>query len=229
MSSRTRKCKKPEAPKEPQRNRTLKNTYNDWPPRNRTMKIRKPDPPSPPIVERKKELPFCWDRFLIEGDELYNYMINNFDTMLTADSTNHFDIRYGIHHISIETDEFREKYARILQKELVTWIRLEHSEGRLFNKDLWKPFRDSHQLTTMYFGYKKMFHYIADDGNNYYLQLAMEDYCENICITCDDCCDNIHFELIFFGYRDEENKFQPLNVMHILDNNFMSERYWNRY
>lgn len=195
-----------------------------------TRKIKRHfEEPVVPIVQKKNEPPHYWSRFLEEGDELYNYLINNFNNMLTADIIKHFNIRYGVYSLYPEMKEFRNKYGMNIQKELIEWIRLEYSEGRLFNKDLWKPFRDTHKMTSMYFGYKKMFHYIADDSNNYYLQLAVEQGCEEECITCDGNFDDIHFELIFFGYRDEENKFQPFNIIEISDENMMVGRFWNKY
>ena len=44
-----------------------------------------------------------------------------------------------------------------IEKELVTWIKKELIEGRLCNKQLWKPFRNNNTLTTMYYGYRKIF------------------------------------------------------------------------
>ena len=33
-----------------------------------------------------------WKQFLVEGDKLYEYLINNFDDMFDGDKIKHFDI-----------------------------------------------------------------------------------------------------------------------------------------
>lgn len=68
--------------------------------------------------------------------------------------------------------------------ELIPWIKNEHKENRLFDKTLWKPFRDHYHLHEMYYGYRRLFKY-----KHYYFQLVMEtgcilDYC-NYCIISD--------------------------------------------
>ncbi len=65
-------------------------------------------------------------------------------------------------------------------------------EGRLFNKTLWKPFRNNNILYTMYYGYRKLFNY-----KQYIFHLSIEEYCEldefycNIYnINKNICCEN---------------------------------------
>lgn len=196
----------------------------------RTRKIRKyVEDSEPEPVPQKKELPLCFDRFLKEGYQLFDYMINNFDNMLLAEAINHFDIRYGLYVLMDESDIFREHYGLSIQNQLAQWIRQEYNQGRLFNKELWRPFRDQYHMTSMYFGYRKMFFYKAADGLNYCLQLALEADCENLCPTCDDCCDNIHFGLMFFGYRDNDKKLHPYNIVEISDEDMMIGRFWDKY
>lgn len=167
---------------------------------------------------------FYWDRFLLEGEELFNYMIHNFDTMLDGDIVKHFDIRSGHYGYDTEADEINEKYAVDIQKNMVKWIKNEFEENKLFDKNNWKPFRDQDLLNYMYLGYRKMFQY-----KQYYFQLAIE----NMCGICDYCKikneDRTHFELALYGWKDENSeKLQPYDSFVNLCDNMMTEKYWKR-
>lgn len=197
--------------------------------KRKTRKLQQHVEDSCPTVQKKNKLPLCFDRFLKEGEELYNYMIINFHEMYTNDIIKHFDIRYGLYSLMGEADEFRAKYGLFIQKDLIQWIKQEYFNERLFNKELWRPFRDRYHMTSMYYGYKKMFNYLADDGLNYYLQLAIEEGCENICATCDDCCDHIHFGLMLFGYIDSGKKLSPYDILEMTDENMIVGRFWDKY
>ena len=89
-----------------------------------------------------KVLPFCWDRFLIEGKELFEYMKNNFDNMFDGDAKiKHFEIRDEICY-DYGSQELNQVFGKEIQKQLVPWIKREFEDNRLFNNTLWRPFRD---------------------------------------------------------------------------------------
>jgi len=157
----------------------------------------------------------CWDRFLKEGDELYDYMIHHFDAFFDGDSIiKHFDIRPG-------WDDIKSFYIENIQKELISWIHEEWKNHRLNNKDNWKPFRDQLHLTSMYFGYRKMFQY-----NQYYFQLALENCC-GVCVYCKAGESWNHFELALLGWKEENSiELKPHNFITILSNNNISNSFW---
>ena len=64
----------------------------------------------------------CWDRFLIEGDILFNYMIHNFENIFDGDLIKYFNICNGIYNLNDEPIEIKDKYSNDLQKELIIWI-----------------------------------------------------------------------------------------------------------
>ena len=99
-----------------------------------------------------------WSKFLLQADELYNYMINNFDTMFEGISIiKHFEIREGYYLYITDLEELTSNYGEDIQKNLIPWIKKEKEENRLFDKTLWKPFRDQEYLSFMYYGYRKLF------------------------------------------------------------------------
>ncbi len=77
-----------------------------------------------------------WDRFLIEGEYLYNYMIINFENMFDRNIIKHFCINDGIYRHIKDTDKMNNEMADNIQKELFPWIKKEYQEGRLFDKTL---------------------------------------------------------------------------------------------
>jgi hypothetical protein len=171
---------------------------------------------------------FFWDEFLMEGDMLFNYMKDNFETMFDGDtSIKHFNIRGGIYQLLEEAEDvFQEtiklKYGNDIQTKLICWIKDELKSNRLFEKTLWKPFRNQELLTHMYFGYRQMFQY-----NQYYFQLALERKCGE-CEYCETEESTIHFDLAIWGWKDEScETLLPYKEVTIVSDNRMPERYWN--
>lgn len=163
-----------------------------------------------------------WDEHIIEGYELFEYMKNNLDTMFDNEFViKHFNIIPGLYASFMHTDEITEKYNKDIQKELILWIKQEISNNVLFDNKDWKPFRDPSMYSCIYLGYRKMFVY-----KNHYFQLAVEPECCN-CTYCDNNENPIHFELVYYGWREkEDNYLQPYGYIKILENNIISEDYW---
>jgi hypothetical protein len=175
----------------------------------------------------KNEQPWCWERFLVEGDMLFNYMIHNFDKMLplindtSGEYFDIFDLRYSVASIGESCEKLKENHIGDIQSELIRWIQNEQKEGRLFNNANWKPFRDLQHMTYMVLGYKHMFVY-----KKYYLQLTMDSYYAPSSNMLED--NNFpHFKLALYGWRDDSHdKLEPLNYVVIPSDNIMPERYW---
>lgn len=170
-----------------------------------------------------KGLPFCWDRFLIEGKELFEYMKNNFDDMFENDfKIKHFNIRDEVVY-DLGSEECMLLYGTEIQKELVPWIKKEFEDNRLFDNTLWKPFRDRYVLTEMYLGYKKLFKF-----KQYYFQLCISSCCElEICSNCINKENRKHFEIIIYGIKNEQTgKIDPYDIYSIESSNFMPKYYW---
>lgn len=173
-----------------------------------------------------------WIRFLKEGNDIYNYMVNNFKEMFEDEThIKHFEIREGIYLFFEDIEEIMNKYGKNIHNQLLYFIENEIKYNILFNKSNWKPFRKSDCPTEMYLGYKKLFKY-----NNYYFQLAIDKYCDidncycykyNNC-NCFKSKINPHFILTFYASVDTIiNKIKPYDDIIILENNIMSEREWN--
>jgi hypothetical protein len=164
---------------------------------------------------------YRWDEFLEEGEILYNYMINNFEKMFDGDNIKYFSIINGIYRNIKDTDKMTEEYGNKIEKKLIPWIKQEFEEGRLFNKELWKPFRNQSNLVDMYYGYKILFQY-----EEYYFQLAIEDYCdfdENDKRIDDRAC----FLLALYGWKNNNsNMLQPYNDSIIPFDNTMPNEHW---
>jgi hypothetical protein len=179
-------------------------------------------------MNKNKNIPYKWDKFLIEGDELFSYMIHNFNSMFDGEIIKHFRINYGAYMEVFgyeSSDNIDEMYRNDIQKELLPWIYKEFENKELFNKENWKPFRDTYCFTAMYLGYKKMFQY-----KKYYFQLAIDK-------ACGECpyCENKntvyfeHFELKMYGWVDEKSdKLQPDDRVAIPPDNIMPYEYWRR-
>jgi hypothetical protein len=173
---------------------------------------------------------WLWDEFSEKGDKMFEYMTRNFDDMFDSESIKHFDIRYGISSVIGYENEIREKYSDDIQKGLIPWIQTELKSGRLFDKGLWRPFRDPYDITDMFFGYRLFFPY-----KEYYFQLAIYYECLNCkyCKYCDIDDDNdeitIHFELALYGWKNENSdKLQPDNTVCIPSDTMVPDLYWNR-
>jgi hypothetical protein len=164
-----------------------------------------------------------WDEFIIEGDALFDYMKTHFQLMFNGDFIKHFNIIPGLYTSFSHTEEITEKYGQDIQKNLTIWLRKEFKMNNLFEKKDWKPFRDPSMYSCMYLGYRKFFVY-----NDYYFQVAVEPECSN-CNYCENNENPIHFELVYYGYREnnESSILQPYGYIEILENNIISEDYWN--
>jgi hypothetical protein len=170
-----------------------------------------------------------WNNFIIEGDILYDHMINNFESLFNENKIKHFNIRDGIYWYIANTNRIYELYGDNIQIELVPWIKKELEENRLFDRKLWKPFRDSYSISDMYYGYRKLFQYKC-----YYFQLSLLTSCSlyecNICDLTDDkyCLENSkHFELALYGWKDDNsNMLQPIHKVEISTDNMMHEKHW---
>jgi hypothetical protein len=174
-----------------------------------------------------------WEQFLEEGNDLYEYMTNNFDTMFDGESIKHFEIREGQLTYIYNLKNLSEEHGEYIQKELIPWIKNEHNENRLFDKTLWKPFRDQYHLHEMYYGYRRLFQY-----RHYYFQLIMETECIlDICKYCilSGATNSIHriteehFSVTLYSWKEDgSNMFQPSNNLSIPSDNMMPEFDWIR-
>ena len=177
--------------------------------------------------EGRSWLDTSWDRFLVKGDELFKYMVENFESMFDVSMVRHLCIKSeGVNDLG--SRELMETYNNEIQNETYKWLKKEHDTGNLFKKENWKPFRDRSLLTTMYNGYKRLFQF-----RQYYLQLVIDTSCELDMDECKYCLndeDGICFQLILYGWRinDDDKNIQPYNNFPILPDNIMPEKYWNR-
>ncbi len=173
-----------------------------------------------------------WNKFLVEGDRLYDVLVKNFENMIDGDLVKHFDIRDGIYRCIADTKQIEETDGIEIQKQLVPWIRNELKEGRLFDKNNWKPFRNQHQLIDMHYGYKILFVY-----KHYYFQLGIESFCEaDECKYCGHTKDiyfeehednSEHFLLALYGWKNKDSdELQPSKKVSLTPDNIMPHRHW---
>jgi hypothetical protein len=152
---------------------------------------------------------YSWKEFLVEGDQLYTVLINNFENMFDGDIIKHFKIQHTSSLIENMFTEFKREHEKDIQKTLISWIRNELNKKKLFEKSNWKPFRN-YSLIDMYYGYKKLFLY-----KQYYFQLGMETNCDlDECIYCGHTKDvyfeeheenSQHFILDLYGWKDDNS------------------------
>ena len=103
-----------------------------------------------------------------KGEELFQYMIHNYDTMFDGDYIKHFDVWYTSHMMEGYYDEaIKECGKNNIKAELIPWIRKEFETNNLFNSENWRPERD-YDYCDMYLGYRKLFVY-----KQYYFQLQI--------------------------------------------------------
>lgn len=166
-----------------------------------------------------------WDDFIEEGDKLFEYMLHNFDSMFDNSGTTvkHFNAIPGTYTSIDHTDEIIDAYREDIQKKLIVWIKNELDINELFEKEYWKPFRDESMLSCMYLGYRKLFVY-----KQYFFQLALEPECMD-CGYCDNNEKPYHFELVYYGYKEnEDDKFLlPFRYIEVLENNIICKFYWD--
>jgi len=167
-----------------------------------------------------------WEKFIIRGNALYNYMIHNFENMFENESSiKNFEIVDIFYMFSITIKNIIIQHNQDIHNQLFLWIKNEFKENRLFDKNLWKPFRDVEVMTDMVLGYRYMFKY-----NQYYFQLCIDSYY----FIDNDFINGIYnnnfafFELALYGWINENNdKLQPNNMVAIPLNNFMPDIYWD--
>lgn len=86
---------------------------------------------------------FNWDKIVKLGEELFDFMLHNFETMFDGDlKIKHFDVECGIYGLAVENDKIKETHGENIQKELIQWIKQEKEANELFQTTNWKPFRD---------------------------------------------------------------------------------------
>lgn len=164
-----------------------------------------------------------WERFLKEGDALYDYLITQFENMFeSTGKIKRFDMSYMSMPVRHLYEGVHEECGEEVHEEIVPWIHEEHQSGRLFNKDNWKPFRDQYKFTTMYYGYRKLFCF----HDFLYFQLAIaeirHDKPEGGTET------SIDFNVALYGWKEKGNEcVQPYMEQNIVDDNMMMpERHW---
>ena len=166
-----------------------------------------------------------WKELVKEGETLFTYMTNNFDSMFDGKSRiKDFDIENGVFGLGKFTDEIKEKHFDSIQTNLITWIKKEFDTNELFNNNNWKPFRDPELITWMFLGYKKMFQY-----DKYMFQLTLNTYCNNEECECDyKKGENAkHFGLAFYGWIDERyTTLQPYNIHTMSADMSMPAKVW---
>ena len=153
---------------------------------------------------------FRWEPIVEEADELFEYLLHNYDNMLDGeDKVKHFDVLYGRNLYMDAASEIRETYHYEIQRELVPWIKNEFQTGELFKMENWRLYRDRWAMSTMYLGYRKLIIF-----KQFLLQLTMSFYCDNDVYKCDYCekkdyCGNA-FSVALYGWTDI-NKVEPCN------------------
>jgi hypothetical protein len=174
---------------------------------------------------------YPWDKFIIKGDALYNTLISRFDLFFDGNRIKHLTIIDGLYPYIKDTTEMTNTMTDDIEKELFPWIMNEYKEGRLFDKTLWRPFRNYIMPVTIYHAYKKLFKY-----KEYIFQVAVEEYCElDECAYCspeyiirkDE--DSPHFSLALYGWReDNSNILKPYNKIEIPDDDMMPAIQWEK-
>ena len=162
------------------------------------------------------QLDLWWGEFLEEGDELFEHMTKNFESMLSGDTIKHLNMFIGTGFTEYECYEKIMLEIDLIEKTLITWINQEHIAGRLFNKDLWKPFRDLQYLHDMHLGYKKMFKY-----GQYIFQLGLQRDCYAECKLCMGYIHNVHFCLALYSGSEEDSSH-----LKIWEDDMLHGRFW---
>jgi len=166
-----------------------------------------------------------WERFLKEGDVLYNYLITHYDNMFESNGKiKQFDMTYMSMPVYHLYEGVNKECGEQIHEEIIPWIHEEYHSGRLFNKENWKPFRVQYLLTDMYYGYRKVFCF----HDFFYFQLAIDK------IAYDNSEGEIEitnaFNVAFYGWKEKGNQYvQPYTLQIKLDDNMMmTDSHWNR-
>jgi hypothetical protein len=162
---------------------------------NKTRKKRRePEPVKP--KRKVSDEPEDWKRHLEKGDILFKYMLENLDSMLNEETLKkHFYIVAGLFALDAYDDDVYEAHGNDILENLRPWIQNEFITNRLFNRELWRQFREAVGYNSSYLGYKKMFSY-----RGYLFQLIIDNtgYCT-------------HFELALFD-SDDIDEFKGSKV-----------------
>jgi hypothetical protein len=171
--------------------------------------------------------PYYWADFVAQGDELFDYMRHNFESMFDgASRIKHFMLTFDVLSKGCDTDELYKEHGKDIEQELISWIRTEFDTGRLFDKEKWKPFYI--YLPDMYLGYRHIFQY-----KHYVFQLAL-DYCFEYdwrigmgdCKDCETSENSIHFQLVIYGVKDENDIVSGIRSSITLRDNSMPDCWW---
>ena len=163
-----------------------------------------------------------WERFLKEGDILYDYLITHYDDMFEpTGKIKRFDMTYmsmSVYHLY---EGVYEECGEQIHEEIIPWIHKEYHSERLFNKENWKPFRNQYRYTSMYYGYRKLFCF----HNFFYIQLAVSEIRHD---TPDGGLEtSVDFNVSLYGWKEIDNKYiQPYNDI-IINDDMMPEKHWN--
>ena len=181
------------------------------------------------------------DRFVKEGEQLFNTMCANLEEVFKMEHVDIFDIT---NLQDWNSSKLKETDAHLIMPLLKPWI-IEEMKG-IIDQILWKPFRCNYN--DMYYAYKKLFRY-----KNYYLQLILDtddqlrydcDFlvketedelkyttkyaadmkCNTKCIQCGNI-HNIHFSLMLRGWRDD--KLHPGTKW--MEDDKMEDYYWSTF
>lgn len=167
-------------------------------------------------------MPYYWKDCIIEGNNSFTYMINNFDTMFDGDSIKHFYIGYATSNNMVYYRDINDMYNSEIQSPLSIWIKKEHENMKLFEETNWKLFHDQHDPYCVYMCYNKLFQY-----KQYYFQLAIENGCgADWCEYCKKESNGIHFELALFGWK-ENGILEPDKKYTVEDDNMICKKFWN--
>jgi hypothetical protein len=184
--------------------------YIDMDRLNKTRKKRRALEPKPKEREEWED----WPEHLEKGDMLFKYMTENLDSMLDETIfSKDFYIVGGLFALEGYSDKIHERYGDEIQTYVIPWIRKEYEEKRLFDRSLWRVFRDAGWINTTYLGYKKMLKF-----RNYLFQLII-----------DVGYYNIHFELAVYDCEHEfDDSLIPGLFGPIPDDMMFPEEVWKR-
>ena len=165
-----------------------------------------------------------WEKFNIQAKEYFNYLINNFITMIDGNKVKHMDIIQGSYGLHTYAESIKKKYYYSIQKKLVFWLKEESTNNNLFQPMNWRPFREPVLINKMFYGYYKLFVY-----KKYYFQVIIDDNldCNDKCEFCKSNDINTHFSLALYGWKeDDEYILHPENVLEIFSDNLLPKYYW---
>jgi hypothetical protein len=163
-------------------------------------------------------MPSDWKKCIEEGEKIINDLEKYYETMIDYDEIKHFDIEPATSTMMGYYEEIKRQYGLEIHHSLVSWIRKEASDGRLFERTNWKPFRKPDIYTICYQGYRKLFQY-----GKYYFQLSIiRDWNEE-----KNREEGICFEALLYGWKEDNIlNIQPDNEIFITDELWIPKKYW---